>query len=127
VTEQLSDDVIARLTLPYPPSTNKWLEPAGRGRGLRKTAVARQYREHVQWLLLDAGYSAVTATDEDVSVEVFAYRKSKRQDIDNISKALFDSMEGFIYINDNQIAHQEMWRLLDRKNPSRRSDCEAVP
>ena len=55
---------------------------------------------------------------ESVKLTVVAYFGSKRcRDLDNIAKALQDSLKGLVWEDDSQIDELHLFREYDKKNP----------
>jgi len=97
------------LTLPYPPSTNTyWRSVKGR---VLISKGGRMYRhlvgKSVQWQ--HTGHKILTGR---LSVTVDVYPPDRRRrDLDNVLKALLDSMEhAGVYENDSQIDRLEVIR-----------------
>lgn len=68
----------------------------------------REYKKTIQDYLKAA---KITPTDDDFKLKVNCYFKgARRRDIDNVSKALFDALKGFVYVDDSQ-----MFELVLRK------------
>lgn len=63
------------------------------------TDEGRQYKEIVA-SILDGSIPIVS----EVEIEIHWYRPARRGDIDNIHKIVLDSMTGFIYKDDGQVA-----------------------
>jgi len=71
-----------------------------------KSEEARQYIEAVGWEL--ALHGPREPEIDTVSVHVkFARPAGRRIDLDNGIKVLVDAMQGYLYVNDNQVAHIE--------------------
>jgi crossover junction endodeoxyribonuclease RusA len=99
--------------LPYPISANRYWKPNRHGR-MYKTQEARDYQSVIAWRFREGN---VEPLDGDLSVTAYFYRKNLRSDLDNGFKVLLDALEGYAYHNDNQVAHIQAFRCLDRKNP----------
>lgn len=89
-----------KLTLPYPPSVNRYYR-MWRGRMLI-SADGRAYRRRVEGIMLEARCEPLGGA---LSVEIDVYPPDRRRrDIDNVLKALLDALEhGGAYADDNQI------------------------
>lgn len=105
------------ITLPYPPSINhywrKW-----RNRMVISTE-GRLYRIRVGQLLMAAGNP--TFEDAQVRVDLVAYRPdARRRDLDNIRKAVYDSLQfAGVIDDDSQIVRDTGDKTpdIDRSNP----------
>lgn len=88
------------LTLPYPPSINHYWRHVG-----PRVLISRQgrtFREEVRLLLAAARLTAM-AGPLILSVDIYP-PDNRRRDIDNLQKALLDSLQhGGIYEDDSQI------------------------
>lgn len=88
------------LTLPFPPSANRYYRAVG-----PRVLISRQgraYRENVRSLLAGIGIEKMSG-DLVVHVEVHP-PDNRRRDLDNLMKALLDSLQhGGAYHDDSQI------------------------
>lgn len=108
-----------RLTLPVPPRLNHRIA-LYRGRFI-KSMKDRHYQELVQQKCMIQRFRPI---EGDVLVNVVWYRKQKRGDIDGILKGLFDSLKGFFYKDDSQIAEMTVVRDdSDRFNSRIEIEC----
>lgn len=103
-----------RLTLPYPPSGNRYWRHVGRN--VVVSAEAKAYREKVKWLAL-AQCGKARPIEGDVVVSVGVFRPARRGDLDNTLKVLLDSLRGVAYLDDAQVAHLQAGRFEDKTNP----------
>lgn len=53
----------------------------------------------------------------ELILNVMFYFSSKRKDIDNSLKALFDCLSGILWEDDRQIVEMHVFKLIDEKNP----------
>lgn len=100
-----------KLTLPLPPSANRYWRKGGGG-VLYVSEEARKYKEIV-WIC--KAVKNPFLKDVEITVKVFRARKSG--DLDNKLKVLFDALQGVIYKNDSQITVIHAFRFDDAKNP----------
>lgn len=101
-----------KLTLDYPPSGNRyWRHNRGH---IHRSAEADAYIRYVALLCAAAG---VQPLDGDVRVQLNFYRPAKRGDLDNGIKVLVDSLQGYGYHNDSQIAELHARRFEDKHAP----------
>lgn len=101
-----------KLTLPYPPSVNS-LYATFRGRRI-VSAKGREYKRAVHAICFS---EKVKPFGGNVSVVLRAYRPRKIGDIDNVQKAVFDSVKGSCFNDDRQIVEILAQRFDDAKNP----------
>ena len=88
-----------KLDLPYPPSANKYWRRVGNKTLLSK--AARQYKQAVYALCLGAG---VRPGRGRLAVEVLVSPPDRRKrDLDNLLKAVLDSLNGLAWDDDSQI------------------------
>lgn len=100
------------LTLPYPPSTNRyWRNVRGR---MIVSPEAKAYKAEVGWLARQAG---IEPLEGELFVTARVYRPRKAGDLSNRQKVLEDALEGFAYLDDSQIAGYYYTRHDDKKNP----------
>ncbi len=101
------------LTLPYPPSMNTYWRFTNRGVYLSKKG--REYKE-----IVSAANQAIEPfKDERLLVTIFVSQPDKRKrDLDNILKAILDSLNGIAYEDDSQIDELRVIRCaIDKENP----------
>lgn len=102
------------LTLPFPPSTNRyWRFPRGLGYPL-VSREAREYKIEAARLAIKQGIKPI---DGDVQVRIYAFRPSKRGDLDNMLKVVLDSLKGIAWHDDKQIVFMVAARFEDKGNP----------
>lgn len=97
-----------KLTLPYPPSANRYLRHTGIG--TYRTKEANLYRASVAALARIAGARLI---DGAVSLVATLHPKMTKTgkpsgtclDLDNCVKVLCDSLQGTCYANDKQLRH----------------------
>ena len=95
------------LTLPYPPSANRYLRHTGRG--TYRTSAANAYRKQAQLAALMAGIRARHFGPVAIHA-VLHPRLTKdgrasetRIDLDNCLKVALDALEGVAFENDKQV------------------------
>lgn len=90
-----------QVSLPYPPSTNRWVVPiVVKGHAqLMLSPVARAYKEGVSRSLIGrepmAGPLAI--------LKLHAYPPNDAYDLDNVFKVLFDALKGRAWLDDRQV------------------------
>lgn len=104
------ENVSITLTLPEPPTANRYLRT--HGHVTYKTREAKAYCELVATLATGYRVNGGPAFPEgDVSVAVVWHRGRKAGDLGERTKCLYDSLQGSVYTDDKQIAHDSRWRV----------------
>jgi len=98
------------LTLPVPPSANRYWRIYNNR--IVVTDEARAYKDHIRLLLRQR-----VPLLGNVSVNFTVFRPSRRGDLDNYNKVMFDALQGLAYVNDNQIVEIHSYREDDKNNP----------
>ena len=110
---QPGDVIDGWVVLAYPPTVNKmyfWRN----GRPIL-TDEARDWRARAIWC---AQYSGVfTQLAGPVSINILVYRPRKRGDLDNVAKAILDSLNRIAWLDDSQVVQLIMRRYDDKNNP----------
>lgn len=106
-----------RLTLPEPPSANRWWRNVN-GR-MVTSAAARKYKAGVGQL---RGYAVTTGP---VAITIDWYRGRKSGDLDKRLGVVLDALQGVLYDNDAQIVDIRARRHEDASNP--RIEVEVAP
>ncbi len=101
-----------RLTLPYPPSTNRYWR-IFRGHAVR-SAEATAYKRAVSAVCIQAGVDLLSGP---VALEVRLYRPRKSGDLDNRLKVLLDALQGHLYADDAQVVELHAFRQDDKAAP----------
>lgn len=109
------------LTLPYPPSSNRYYRNYN-GRMVR-SAEAEAYNISVGWHCNIAG---ITPVSGNVRVVLNFYRPAKMGDLDNRIKICLDALQGYAYENDKQIVEIHAYRREDKTEPRVEICIEAV-
>jgi crossover junction endodeoxyribonuclease RusA len=108
----LTESRTLTLTLPYPPSANRYWRNY---RGITVTSEeARAYKQEVGYRARTAG---LTPLQGDVILRLDIYRPRKVGDLDNRIKLLIDSLNGFAWGDDSQIVEIHARRFDDKKQP----------
>jgi len=102
------------LTLPVPPSSNRWWRNV-KGR-MVKSREAREYQETAATLALMSRMELIEKPTE-VAVTIHWYREALRGDLDKRYSIMLDALQGIAFENDSQIAEIHAYRSLDRLNP----------
>lgn len=103
------------LTLPEPPSSNRyWRHAKGR---TYVSAEALAYRQEVaaQWLQRPAKMRRKMTGA--VRIDIRWYRSQKRGDLDNRIKQVLDALQGLAYDDDKHITEIHAYRLDDAEAP----------
>lgn len=101
-----------KVTLPYPPSANRYWRTF-RGRAVL-SAEAKVYKKHVAALLAAAGHKPVSGP---VAYTAHIYRPLRSGDLDNRLKVLGDALTGFAWLDDKQVVEIHAYRHDDKANP----------
>lgn len=107
------------LTLPWPPSANRYWR-VYRGRAV-KSQEARDYQAFVR-----ADNRGLVLLSGPVCITAHLYRPTRRGDLDNSLKILVDSLQGVAYTNDNQIVELHAYRHEGRGNGRVEVNVQAV-
>jgi len=100
------------FTIEFPPSTNTCYVNAQKGRHL--TEKGRSYKTRIQYSFMG---NEPTEDYYSVSIHLFPPTKAKR-DCGNYEKLICDAMSGFIYEDDSQIKHLQIFmHHKDKENP----------
>lgn len=109
-----------KLTLPYPPSANRyWRTFKGR---MLVSREARAYKVAAALQAKAAGLSA--PLEQAVAVVLRVYRPRRIGDLDNSIKVTLDSLRGVAFLDDKQVVRIEAERHDDKANP--RVEVEVV-
>jgi Holliday junction resolvase RusA-like endonuclease len=101
-----------RLTLDTPPSANRyWRNVNGH---MVRSREASDYKDYVALLCRTAGMEPL---DGDVRINLAIYRPARRGDLDNYLKVAIDSLIGYAYLDDSQIAEIHATRHEDKLCP----------
>jgi crossover junction endodeoxyribonuclease RusA len=100
-----------RLTLPSPPSANRYWTVAP-GRGLVVTSEAQAYKREVAAVV--AALGVLPLVGDVIWGPGIWYRPRRAGDAGaNRLKVLEDALNGLAYLDDDQIAMYELWRRSD--------------
>ncbi|HEV8177156.1 MAG TPA: RusA family crossover junction endodeoxyribonuclease [Gemmatimonadales bacterium] len=113
-----------RLTLPVPPSANRWWRSVGPRVLLSREA--RDYKQTVATLLMVAKVKMI-APPERVRIRIVWYRARKSGDLDKRLGILLDGLQGQAYANDSQIVELSARREEDPDNPRMEVEITAMP
>lgn len=116
-----------RLTLPLPPSINSYWRSATTRAGVTKVLISREGRRWKKQAGLIAQMQHGGAPlAGDVGLEIVAYFRDRRRDLDNILKPSLDLLQAAgIIENDRQVVRIVATRATDRGNP--RVEIEITP
>lgn len=101
-----------RITLPYPPSANRYWRTF-RGR----TVVSTEAREYKKQVGLICNVGGVEPVAGEVIFRADVYRPLKRGDLSNRIKVLEDALNEYAYEDDAQIVELHYRLFDDKKNP----------
>ncbi len=105
-----------RLTLPVPPSANRWHRTVN-GRPIL-SREARAYTERVSILALAQRAEKIDAPQE-IAVSIVWYRERKSGDVDKRGAVLLDALQGVCFDNDSQVRRYTIERRDDQKTAPR--------
>lgn len=102
------------LVLPYPPPVNNLYRVAVMGKRAYpyKTDEHRKYMREVG--ALNCGWRILQGS---LAVEAALFRPQRRGDIDGPIKALFDALNGRVWVDDSQVVDLRLTRHDDKNNP----------
>lgn len=103
-----------RLTLPLPPTANRYWSYAG-GR-VRTSDEARAYKLNVKMRALQLS-PRPQPLEGEVWVFLTVYRKWRQGDLDNFQKVLLDALKGVAFNDDRQVVEIHARREDDPSNP----------
>lgn len=102
------------MTLPVPPSANRWWRSVGNR--VLLSQEAREYKSAVATRMLVARVTMIRPPAK-VKVSVVWYRGRRAGDLDKRLGVLFDAIQGTAYENDAQITEIHARREEDREHP----------
>ena len=100
------------LTLPEPPSANRWWRKFKNRMVL--SAEAREYKANVAAICM---VNRVKPFAGEVCVTLAWYRGRKAGDLDKRIGIVLDALQGSFYANDSQIVSLSADRYEDKENP----------
>ncbi len=107
----LMPPTIVKLTLPFPPSSNRYWRKTRHGR-VYVSDEAKNYRDEIALLTKRCGIAI-----GDVSFTAKFYRPRKSGDLDNRIKILLDALQGNCFVDDSQVVEIHAYRFDDREKP----------
>ncbi len=110
-----------KLTLPLPPSANRYWRMYNNRMVVSPEATA--YKEQVGWLCREAGLEPLSGS---VCLTVRVYRKQKSGDLDNKLKVIGDALNGYAWFDDAQVVEIHAYRYDDKHNPRVEIECEVM-
>jgi len=108
---------VITLTFPYPPSINNYWLASGHRRYISKRGM--EFKKAVQ----EACIGIPSFEDQKIEVSILLFPRDKRLlDVDNVCKAILDSMNGIIYADD-----QNVWKLsIERREKIKGGGCQVT-
>lgn len=105
------------FNIPFPPSVNKYWGTRMNGRKFLLPR-GRKFKDDVSLLLLSNGFTDIRWFVQ-VKLDLTAYEPDRRRrDIDNLLKAILDSLSKYIYEDDSQVRELTIRRGgVDKENP----------
>jgi crossover junction endodeoxyribonuclease RusA len=104
------DDKSVLLTLPIPPSANRYWRSAG-GR-VYVSEEAQKYKNLVKTI-----FGQLDPFEGNIAVEFTVYRARKKGDLDNYIKVMLDALKGIVYPDDDAVIDIHAKRKDDKTNP----------
>lgn len=101
-----------RLTLPLPPSANRYWRSANGH--VYVSEEAKAYKTEVQYAWFEEPKCFFI---EHVSVTLRIFQARKSGDLDNRVKVLLDALRGLVYQDDSQVVELHAFRGDDKANP----------
>ena len=96
-----------------PPSVNRRFTPR-KGRPYSLSEDVKTFYDIVAFTAIQHGFTPLTGK---LFAQVDIYRVADRGDIDNYGKALWDSLQGILYMKDSQIKRSVVTLHVDKKHP----------
>jgi crossover junction endodeoxyribonuclease RusA len=103
-----------KLTLPYPPSSNRYWRHSKSGRPY-VSEDAKAFKEEVYYAVPTAIRQRLLTFELIVTFRF--YRPRKSGDLSNRIKILEDAMQGVVYKDDKQIVEIHAFRFEDKAQP----------
>ena len=103
------------LDLPYPPSVNSYWLSSGKRRYISKRGM--EFKSAVAQIVSQLeGFG-----DQPVEISILLFPRDKRLlDVDNCCKAILDSLQGYMYDDDQQV-----WKLsIERREKIKGGGCQ---
>jgi Holliday junction resolvase RusA-like endonuclease len=107
------ESYVLTITLPEPPSANRWWRRAGTHMHL--STAAAEYKAEVQRLVSDVATHRFV--DGPLAVIIVWHRGRKAGDLDKRVGILLDAMQSVVYTNDAQITELHCFRREDKARP----------
>lgn len=109
----MAPDPILFFVIPVPPSLNNRFQPNKRT-AFKLNQAVNDYKDTVALLAISHQFTPLTGK---LFAQVDIFRTADRGDADNYEKALWDSLQGILYHNDNQIKRHLITVHVDKQNP----------
>ena len=104
------------LTLPFPPSSNRYWRSTVRA-GFVRTYKSKEAKEYSALAYWTAKQQCGDPLEGDVIVRGVIYFPDRRGDLDNRLKVLLDALEGAAYTNDKQVVRIDVAKDYDKERP----------
>lgn len=108
-----------RITLPYPPSGNRYWRLDKRHGHLYRSPVAKKYIEGLEAIVREQMGQRVRfpVFRGPVAVALVLFRPQASGDLDNFEKILLDALKGVAYVDDSQVVRKVADREDSKLNP----------
>ncbi len=100
------------ISLPYPPSANRYWRHVG-----PRVLLSREARAYKLMVAHMCKLAKLEPLDGPICVTYSVYRPAKRGDLDNLFKVISDSLQGHMYQDDSQVVEIHAFRAEDKENP----------
>lgn len=113
-TIRISDPI--KLTLPYPPSANRYWRSIVIGGSVR-VLVSSEAREYKRRCAAIAAVACPSPLEGPLGMSLAVFRPMRRGDLSNRIKVIEDAMQGVVFHDDNQVIRIDAQRHDDKTNP----------
>lgn len=105
-----------KLTLPYPPSANRYWRSIVIGGSVR-VLVSSEAREYKRRCAAIAAVACQSPLEGPLGMSLAVFRPMRRGDLSNRIKVIEDAMQGVVFHDDNQVVLIDAQRHDDKTNP----------
>lgn len=105
-----------KLTLPYPPSANRYWRSIVIAGSVR-VLVSSEAREYKRRCAAIAAIACQSPMEGPLGMSLAVFRPMRRGDLSNRIKVIEDAMQGIVFHDDNQVVRIEAQRHEDKANP----------
>lgn len=98
----------------------------GRGGHWYTPQRTRDAEDQIRWLARAAGVHKPFTGEISVRLWFHFSGPPRRIDLDNCQKLIQDALNGFVWVDDSQIAHYEVWRQFNAPTPHTQIEISEV-